>query len=35
MATSAAFLKTTVVRSRIDERLKTEEASVLNDCALR
>jgi DNA-damage-inducible protein J len=34
MATSAAFLKTTDVRSRIDEHLKTEAASVLNDCGL-
>ena len=34
MATSAAFLKTTDVRSRIDEHLKIEAASVLNDCGL-
>lgn len=34
MATSVALLKTTDVRSRIDEHLKTEAASVLNDCGL-
>ena len=34
MATSAALLKTTDVRSRIDEHLKVEAASVLDDCGL-